>query len=107
MNSFPTKRPQKFLTILAHMILTIVNVLGAVGSFVTGCTFACVMCEMIDALGAIFAWIEFRAEWYFRFAILARKTAWALACVRFNAIDARAIIFAFIFAAIVNVRLAT
>lgn len=89
------------------MILTIVNIFSAVCASVARCTLTAVVCEMIDAFGAILARIEFRAEWYFRFAVLAGEAAWALACVRFDAIDAGAIIFAFVFAAIVNVRFAT
>lgn len=94
-------------TILAHMILTVVNVFGAIGSAVAGCAFARIMREMIDAFGIVFARIEVGAIWDFRFAEFTSETRRTFACVRFNAVDACGIVLAFIFAAIVNVHLAS
>lgn len=100
-------KSQMKITILAHVILTVVDVLGAVGSLVSWCTFARVMGEVVDAFGAILAWIEVRAEWNLGLAVLARESGRTLACVRLDTIDASAVVFTFVFAAIVNVHLAS
>lgn len=98
---------KKTLTILAHVILAVVNVFRTIGTAIAWCTFARVMCKVVNAFSAILAWIEFRTEWNFRFAILSRETGWALACIRFNTIDACAVVLALILTAIVNVHFTT
>lgn len=94
-------------TVLAHMILTVIDILCAVSSAISCCTFACVVCKMIDAFRTIFTWIEFSAEWNFRFTILTRETGRTLTRIWFNSINASAIIFTFVLAAIVNVHFTT
>lgn len=94
-------------SILAHVVLAVVNILGAVGSTVAGRAFARIVREMVDALGVVFAWIEVGAVGDFRFAVFAGETRWAFASVRFHAVDAGCVVLAFILAAVVDVHFAT
>lgn len=91
-------------TILAHVTLAIINVFRTVCSTIARRTFARVVREMIDTLGTIFAWIEIRTKWYFDLTILTGKTRRTLARICFNAVNACAVIFAFVFTAIVNIH---
>lgn len=69
-------------TILAHMILAIVNVVGAIDAMETGHAVAAVVGEVIQALGSIGTGIEFgAAELYLCVAPFAREAGLAFTAI--------------------------
>lgn len=69
-------------TILAHMILTIVNVVRAIDAMETGQAVAAVVGEVIQALGSIGTGIELEAaELYLCIAPFARETGLTFAAI--------------------------
>lgn len=95
-------------SILAHMILAIVNVVRAVDAMEAGHAVAAIVGEVIQTLGPIGAGIELlTAELYLRVAPLAREARLAFTAIRLHTIDAGGIVLtAYILAqAIIDVRL--
>lgn len=90
--------------ILTHVILAVVNVLGAVDASKAGRTVARVVGEVVDALCVVRARIELTsAELDFLLAELAGEARKATACVRLDAIDAGSVVLTFVVVAIVDV----
>lgn len=95
-------------TVLAHVVLAVVNIVRAVGAMETCLTIAAVVGKVVHALGSIRAGIELRtAELDFGVAELATESRLALTFVRLHSVDAGGIVLALDLAqAIVDIRLA-
>lgn len=90
--------------ILAHVILTVVDIFRAVSAAEAESTFACVMSEVVDALGAVGAGVEFgSAELNFLLAKFACKARQTTACVGLDAINTCTIVLAFVVIAVVDI----
>lgn len=93
--------------VLTHVILAVVDVLGAVNAAESGRALACVMREVIDALGTVQARVEFRAaELNFLLAKLAVEARQATACIRLNSVDTCSVVLALVVIAVVNIDFA-
>lgn len=94
--------------VLTHVILAVVDVLGAVDASEAGRTLARIVCEVVNALGLVRARIELAsAELDFLLAELAGEARKAAACVRLDSIDAGSIVLAFMIVAVVDVDFAS
>lgn len=94
-------------TILTHMTLAIVNVLGTIGTPIAGRTVACVVRKMINTLSSVDARIKVsRTEWNLCFAESTWEAGLAVACIRFDAIYTCSVIKALICRAIIDVYFA-
>lgn len=93
-------------SVLAHMVLAIVNILCAIFTSISCRTFAAIIRKVVHALGSILAGIELgAAELDLGITELPSESGLATAGIRLNSIDARSIILTVMLQAVVYIYL--
>lgn len=95
-------------TVLAQVLLAVVDVIRAVGAGIPDRTVALVVSHVIYALTPVFARVVlFLTELDLRFAVLASEAGQALAPVGLDLVDARTVVFAFVCNTVVYISFAS